>query len=148
MAQKDILERIRELDSPLIMEKHISDLVNDASREIISLRERLSSGTCGVPKPVAKVRIKGIWENDYVRRLGIADHCSELLTITDELRVQKGFRHGGDEETHNRRIVGLQRARDNECMDLLLILEKWGDSHAELRAQRTAKFEENEKNAG
>lgn len=85
----------------------------------------------GLPR---RARVEGIWTNAYVQKLGIQDHCIEVLELLDQLRSLK---LRSDSETTVKEVsAGLER----EVMDLFIILDKWSESRSELHADRLARF--------
>ena len=74
-----------------------------------------------------------IWENPYVRHLGITDHIRELAAIDDELRREKN-RMGKSKEG----IQEIERHFQNELADLVLIALK--DLDPDLLRARERKF--------
>ena len=74
-----------------------------------------------------------IWENPYVRHLGIADHIKELAIIDDELRREKNRRG-----MYIDGVAAIEEHFRNELADLVLIALK--DLPPELLEQRRKKF--------
>jgi hypothetical protein len=68
--------------------------------------------------------LTGIWENEYVCRLGILDHTRELNTINDEIIRYKNSR-GSPSINESRGIEVLEDHFKNECVDLFLILNNY-----------------------
>ena len=60
------------------------------------------------------MKLTGIWDDDYACRLGILDHCHELITLNDEIVRQKA---NGSET--------CQEQFYKECADLYLILANY-----------------------
>ena len=75
----------------------------------------------------------GIWENPYVRHLGICDHIRELAIIDDELRREKN-RKG----IYVDGIPEIERHFREELADLVLIALK--ELEPELLEERRRKF--------
>lgn len=75
----------------------------------------------------------GIWENPYIRHLGICDHIRELAIIDDELRWEKnrkGIYVDGTAE--------IERHFREELADLVLIA--LNELEPELLEERRQKF--------
>jgi len=62
------------------------------------------------------MRLEGIWNIEYVQKLGILDHCNEIKVINDEIIKAK---NGVGTPLL---IKELNESFEKECMDLLLIL--------------------------
>ena len=69
------------------------------------------------------MKLNGIWNDDYVCRLGILDHCQELIVLNDEIRRYKA-KYGHDENN-------LEPQFAKEAADLLLILSQWFNTNLE-----------------
>lgn len=80
--------------------------------------------------------INGIWENEYVQKLGIIDHCIEVLELNNEIRCLKAHKSTD--------IIKFNEGLNNEMMDLYLILEKWAYERQELKDKRIKRFLEKE----
>ena len=83
--------------------------------------------------------IKGIWDNPYVRELGIIDHCIEVLELKDQHRKVKAMKNMYN---HQETVDSIRGTLDGEMMDLFLILEKWAENKPYLKSERLRKFEE------
>lgn len=89
-----------------------------------------------------KTSISGIWNNEYVRTLGILDHCQEVIKIYDEIRIQK------INSNISFNAIPLQVFNEQfnkELMDLYLILDKHFENNNELKEIRLNRFKEKEK---
>jgi len=80
--------------------------------------------------------ISGIWNNKYVQKLGILDHCNEILTIENEIKRKKN---------NNVNISDLEYSFDKELMDLKIMLDKYFEIEYNLKEERLKRFEEKSK---
>jgi len=63
--------------------------------------------------------IDGIWNNDYICKLGILDHCREVILIDTEIKINKNkYEIPLENEV-------LEDHFNKECIDLMLILMKY-----------------------
>ena len=88
--------------------------------------------------------LDGIWDSDYVCRLGLLDHCRELLVIDERIKSEK---NGRVEYIDYERVKALEKHFRMECCDLLLIFLKYmsvpfdiGSIEGHLLAERHEKF--------
>lgn len=77
--------------------------------------------------------IDGIWDNEYILELGIKDHCTEVLVLTDRLRIAKA-------EENTEKAETVRRKLDGEMMDLHLMLDKWVSNRSGLKIKRLNRF--------
>jgi len=75
--------------------------------------------------------ISGIWEDNYVQRLGILNHCKEILTIDEEIMRKKN---------NDVDVSCLENSFNKELMDLKLILDKYFENGTDLKDERLDKF--------
>lgn len=134
----DILSRIKKLNAPMFVDRHISDLLDEAYEEILTLRSKADPTDATECAPSA---LDGPWSSGYVRKLGVHEHCEEILTIEDSLRALM-LTDTAEESDKNRREGALLRSLDNECADLFLILHKWSYNRKELLNERAKKLQE------
>jgi hypothetical protein len=85
--------------------------------------------------------ISGIWENEYVRTLGILDHCQEVIKLYDEMRLQKAYKALDVEDNLLKEVTDTF---NRELMDLYLILDKHFENNNELKEIRLNRFKEKE----
>ena len=85
--------------------------------------------------------ISGIWENGYVRILGILDHCHEVIKLYDEMRLQKAYKALDVEDNLLKQVT---ETFNHELMDLHLILDKHFENSNELKENRLNRFKEKE----
>ncbi len=81
--------------------------------------------------------IADIWEIKYVRTLGILDHCQEVLTLYDKIRVEKNL--------SGLNTKCLEDSVEKEMIDLFLILEKHFEHNVALKEERLRKFSQKTK---
>lgn len=81
--------------------------------------------------------ITGIWNNPYVQKLGIKDHCEEILEINRNIVAIKAAKTNAYEEMVNQ----LDDSLENEMTDLYLILQKRFEKDSERIQTRLKKFE-------
>jgi hypothetical protein len=67
------------------------------------------------------MKLHGIWDKEYVQKLGILDHCDELQIIDSEIKRVKNRTERYCEPD----IFDLNRHFEEECADLLLILSSF-----------------------
>ena len=82
---------------------------------------------------MSKLELNGIWDNEYVCKLGILDHCHEIIALQQEFAINK-IHHCGEEATEQCQI--------REMADLYLILSKYFWDKPRLIEQRLSKFKE------
>jgi len=69
--------------------------------------------------------ISGIWDNEYVQKLGIMDHCNELQIIDAAIKGTKNA-YGDlyERPLGSVDIEQLEASWEKEAMDLFIILSK------------------------
>ena len=99
-----------------------------------------ASDVAGAPVLTPVVRrptVAGIWSSDYVCKLGVQDHCLEILEAMENLRARK---------LETNRSAPLRKTMEsnlaNEMMDLSIILDTWAEHNKELHAARMQRFAE------
>lgn len=63
-----------------------------------------------------------IWSNNYVSRLGILDHCNEIIQINNGIIREKNSSHQHKDVSEE---TSLKQHFDKECADLWLILSAY-----------------------
>lgn len=94
--------------------------------------------------------ISGIWEDNYVRILGILDHCHEVVQLYNQIRIHKPINQPMLNTAKNLvdfpDIVKLFEIQlEKEMMDLYLILDKHFEDNIELKNNRLERFRFKEK---
>lgn len=97
-------------------------------------KEMMTSFTDFVNKIVPQFSLIGEkWSDPYLQRLGVLDHCNELIQINNNIIAQKNC-------GANTVAEALSRSFDKEAMDLFLILEEWTRNRKELKEERIQTF--------
>lgn len=93
-------------------------------------------GPDAVVVKVKRPPVRGIWASSYVCKLGIQDHCIEVLEAMDELRARKLV-------TNSRAPIRdtMEKNLEQEVMDLHIILEAWAADRGSLYDARRSLFE-------
>lgn len=92
------------------------------------------------PDAVAVIKrrppVGGIWASSYVCKLGIQDHCLEVLEALDTLRARKLETTSGSPLR-----ATMEKNLEQEVMDLHIILEAWATGKESLYDARRSLFE-------
>ena len=76
-----------------------------------------------------------IWDNEYIQKLGIYDHCIEVCKLIDELRLQKAIKEKS-------KVDLLENQIEKEMCDLYIILSKFIGNRVSLLQERLKRFNE------
>ena len=90
-------------------------------------------------------KLSGIWENSYIQQLDIIDHCREVITLYDEIKILKTQlrRINSDgTERYDSLVHETKKGMENKIIDLYLILDKWIENKQNDKKKRLQKLKE------